>query len=85
MSDWPPVLLVYGALCVFGAAIVRGYSGFGFSLLSITALSLVLPPAVVVPSMFLLEVARCCSACGSAVRHSRGPIRSGSVSGRSDS
>jgi uncharacterized protein len=57
LGEWPPPLLVYGALCVFGAAIVRGYSGFGFSLLSITALSLVLPPVVVVPSIFLLEVA----------------------------
>jgi len=56
-GDWLPLLLVYGSLCVFGAAIVRGYSGFGFSLLSITALSLVLPPVTVVPSIFLLEVA----------------------------
>lgn len=57
LGDWPPPLLVYGWLCVFGAAIVRGYSGFGFSLLSITALSLVLPPVRVVPSIFLLEIA----------------------------
>lgn len=57
LGDWSPLLLVYGSLCVFGAAIVRGYSGFGFSLLSITALSLVLPPVTVVPSIFLLEVA----------------------------
>jgi uncharacterized membrane protein YfcA len=52
-----PPRLIYGTLCVFGAAIVRGYSGFGFSLLSITAISLVLPPVAVVPSIFLLEVA----------------------------
>jgi uncharacterized membrane protein YfcA len=57
LGDWSPLLLVYGSLCVFVAAIVRGYSGFGFSLLSITALSLVLSPAAVVPSIFLLEVA----------------------------
>jgi uncharacterized membrane protein YfcA len=57
LGEWPPLLLVYGSCCVFGAAIVRGYSGFGFSLLSITALSLVLPLVVVVPSIFLLEVA----------------------------
>lgn len=55
-GDWSPLFHVYGSLCVFGAAIVRGYSGFGFSLLSITALSLLLPPAIVVPSVFLLEV-----------------------------
>jgi len=57
LGDWSPQLLAYGSISVFGAAIVRGYSGFGFSLLSITALSLVLPPATVVPSIFLLEVA----------------------------
>ncbi len=56
-GDWSALLLVYGSLCVFGAAVVRGYSGFGFSLLSITALSLILPPVTVVPSIFLLEVA----------------------------
>jgi uncharacterized protein len=42
---------------IFLAAIVRGYSGFGFSLLAITALSLVYPPAQVIPAIFLLEIA----------------------------
>ena len=42
---------------VFLAAIVRGYSGFGFSLLAITALSLVYAPAQVIPAIFLLEIA----------------------------
>jgi uncharacterized membrane protein YfcA len=42
---------------VFLAAIVRGYSGFGFSLLAITALSLIYPPAEVIPAIFLLEIA----------------------------
>jgi uncharacterized membrane protein YfcA len=42
---------------VFLAAIVRGYSGFGFSLLSITALSLIYAPAEVIPAVFLLEIA----------------------------
>src|SRR5262245_34149254 len=54
MSLW---ITLYSVLCVFLAAIVRGYSGFGFSLLSITAISLVLPPAQIVPSIFMLEVA----------------------------
>lgn len=49
--------VAYGAICIFLAAIVRGYSGFGFSLLSITALSLLIPPAQIVPSIFMLEVA----------------------------
>ncbi|MDE2250573.1 MAG: sulfite exporter TauE/SafE family protein [Gammaproteobacteria bacterium] len=49
-------IYLYAAACVFVAAVVRGYSGFGFSLLSITAISLVMPPATAVPSIFLLEV-----------------------------
>jgi uncharacterized membrane protein YfcA len=52
-----PTVITYGAVCIFLAPIVRGYSGFGFSLLAVTALSLVLPPAVIVPSIFLLEIA----------------------------
>jgi uncharacterized protein len=50
-------VLAYSIACIFLAAIVRGFSGFGFSLLAITSLSLVLPPAQVVPSIFMLEVA----------------------------
>lgn len=48
--------LSYVATCIFLAAVVRGYAGFGFSLLSITALSILLPPREVIPSIFLLEV-----------------------------
>ena len=50
-------VLVYGVLCVFGAAVVRGYSGFGFSLLVITALSIVIPPRDFLPSIFMMEIA----------------------------
>jgi len=50
-------IVTYSVVCIFLAAIVRGYSGFGFSLLAITALSLILPPAEIVPSIFMLEVA----------------------------
>lgn len=49
--------LVFACLCIFIAAIVRGFSGFGFSLLAITALSLVYPPAEIVPAIFILELA----------------------------
>lgn len=52
-----PSILAYSIVCVFLAAIVRGYSGFGFSLLTVTALSLVLPTAEIVPSIFMLEIA----------------------------
>jgi uncharacterized protein len=49
--------LAYAIACVFGAAIVRGFSGFGFSLLVITALSLVLPPVEVIASVLIMEIA----------------------------
>ena len=49
--------LVFSFVCVFLAAVVRGYAGFGFSLLSITALAIVLEPRQIVPSIFILEVA----------------------------
>jgi uncharacterized membrane protein YfcA len=42
---------------VFLAAIVRGYSGFGFSLLAITSLSLIFAPVEVIPAIFMLEIA----------------------------
>ncbi len=51
------VTIVYGIVCILGAGFVRGYSGFGFSLLAVTALSLRLPPAEIVPSIFLMEIA----------------------------
>ena len=50
-------VIAYGVVCIFLAAVVRGYSGFGFSLLTVTALSVVLPPAQIVPSIFMLEIA----------------------------
>jgi uncharacterized membrane protein YfcA len=50
-------VLVYAIICIFLAAIVRGFSGFGFSLLAITSLSLAFAPAEIVPSIFMLELA----------------------------
>jgi uncharacterized membrane protein YfcA len=41
---------------VFAAGIVRGFAGFGFSALSVAGMSLLLPPAQVVPPVFVLEV-----------------------------
>jgi uncharacterized protein len=51
------MLLALSCLIIFLAAIVRGFAGFGFSLLTITALSIFYSPAEVVPSIFMLEVA----------------------------
>lgn len=54
-DNWQTLLL--SSTAIFLAAIVRGFSGFGFSLLSITAISLLLPAREIVPTIFLLEVA----------------------------
>lgn len=51
------MLLALSCIIIFLAAIVRGFSGFGFSLLTITALSLFYPPAEIIPSIFMLEFA----------------------------
>jgi uncharacterized protein len=55
VENWE--LLAISSAAILLAAIVRGFSGFGFSLLSITAISLIMPVAQIVPSIFLLEVA----------------------------
>jgi uncharacterized protein len=51
------MLIALSCVIIFLAAIVRGFSGFGFSLLTITALSLFYPPAEIIPSIFMLELA----------------------------
>ncbi len=51
------ISLAFACACIFVAAIVRGFSGFGFSLLAVSALSLVYTPAEIVPSIFMLEIA----------------------------
>ncbi|MGF1610843.1 MAG: sulfite exporter TauE/SafE family protein [Kiloniellales bacterium] len=53
----PPGVLAYAALAVFAAAFVRGYSGFGSSMIWVSSLAVVLPPAEVVPMVLLFEVA----------------------------
>jgi uncharacterized protein len=42
---------------VFGAAIVRGFTGFGFSLLTITAMSFLYPLQDILPPIFMMELA----------------------------
>jgi uncharacterized membrane protein YfcA len=52
-----PAGLLLASLCVvFAAGIVRGFAGFGFSALCVAGLSLFMPPAQVVPPIFVLEV-----------------------------
>lgn len=51
--DIPSLLFCMAA--VFAAAVIRGFSGFGLSALVVSSISLVLPPAEIVPMTLLLE------------------------------
>ena len=44
------------SLIIFTASIVRGFNGFGFSAISVSGLSFILPPIEIVPIILLLEV-----------------------------
>lgn len=48
--------MVYLALCILGAAWVRGYSGFGFSALVITSAALVTDPVPFVATLVMCEI-----------------------------
>ncbi len=48
--------LIVTVTSVFVAGIIRGYSGFGFAMVAVTSISIVLPPAHVVPIVLILEV-----------------------------
>lgn len=45
------------ALIVFGAGIVRGFTGFGFALAAAPLLVFIFPPALIVPVVLLLDMA----------------------------
>jgi uncharacterized membrane protein YfcA len=64
-----PGLLALAVAVVFGAGIVRGFAGFGFSALCVAGLSLVMPPAQVVPPVFVLEVLASSSLLRGALAH----------------
>lgn len=49
-------VVAFAALAVFCGAFVRGYAGFGSGMIWASSLSLVLPPVVVVPAIFLLDL-----------------------------
>lgn len=50
------VTLVFSFFVVFAAGTVRGFTGFGFSAVTLTGLSLVVWPALGVPVIFMLEI-----------------------------
>lgn len=51
-----PSVVTFCAVAMFTAAFVRGFTGFGSSLMWVPSLSLVLPPVAVLPITFLLEL-----------------------------
>ncbi len=55
--DLPLWQLLPAIAIILGAAVLRGYSGFGFSSLTVTSLALFMPPKMVVPTIFMLEIA----------------------------
>ncbi len=62
-------LLSVCLLVVFFAALVRGYSGFGFSALTIASLSILIPPTQIVPVILLVEIVAGISMLPSVWRH----------------
>ena len=48
---------IIGGLVVGFAAVVRGFSGFGFSALTVVGLSFLMPPASAVPPILMMEIA----------------------------
>ena len=52
-----PWQMAYLAICILGAAWVRGYSGFGFSALVVTSAALVTDPVPFVATLVMCEIA----------------------------
>ncbi|MBS1304314.1 sulfite exporter TauE/SafE family protein [Loktanella sp. SALINAS62] len=55
--DLTPQIVIVLAVALFGAALVRGYSGFGFSAIFIAVAALVTNPVPLIPVVFLCEIA----------------------------
>jgi len=49
-----PLVIALAFVAVFGAAFLRGFTGFGFSLAAVPALSLMMSPVIAVPCTLLL-------------------------------
>jgi uncharacterized membrane protein YfcA len=56
-AEYLDVRLVYAALSVFAAGLIRGFSGFGSALINAPILSLIWGPTVGVPVAALVEIA----------------------------
>jgi uncharacterized membrane protein YfcA len=47
---------IYAALAIFGASVIRGYSGFGFAMICAILLSFIFPPSQITPIILCLDV-----------------------------
>jgi uncharacterized membrane protein YfcA len=56
LVDLSVIEWAYFCVVVFIGGVARGFSGFGFSALCVSGLSLVLSPAQVIPPIFILEI-----------------------------
>ena len=65
---WPLPVLLAGLLVSLGAGMVRGFAGFGYSALTVAALSVFVTPAAVIPAVLALEVLASLSMWRSAAR-----------------
>lgn len=61
-------LLATGMAMVFVAGLIRGFTGFGFSIAAVPLLSLIMPPAEAVPIVMLLQLGVSSSGMGEAVQ-----------------
>lgn len=57
-----------GLLISIGAGVVRGFSGFGFSALTVAGISLVMSPSTIVPAVLMLEILASLSVWRAAIR-----------------
>ena len=68
LHDYWNGLTAVGLIASLGAGVVRGFSGFGFSALTVVGLSLVMAPGAVVPAVLVLEILASMSVWRAAVR-----------------
>lgn len=64
-----PAMAAYAAVAVLVAGIVRGFTGFGMSAIIVLTLSMILPPAQVVPMALVMEIAASARMLPAAWRH----------------
>jgi uncharacterized membrane protein YfcA len=66
-------LMVLGVV-VFGAGFVRGFSGFGFSAITVAAMSIIMPPLTIIAMVMLFEIAASAFQVTKIYRHIEKPL-----------